>query len=116
MPALILSCSKRRFALVVVALGSLAGNARAVEPTANVVEFYNPGLDHYFLTATPNESASLGPGWIRTGVEWSAWASPFDAPDIAPVCRVNGAATGVPGVVFYTASASECAIALEDPN
>ena len=37
--------------------------------TAEVVEFYNTNLDHYFITADPNEAAgidngSAGPGWI----------------------------------------------------
>ena len=49
-----------------------AGLARAAEPTATAVEFYNTVLGHYFVTAGPGEAAAIdagraGPGWTRTG-------------------------------------------------
>ncbi|MEO8536426.1 MAG: hypothetical protein ABI533_02790, partial [Betaproteobacteria bacterium] len=59
-----------------MALAAQAG-ASAAEPTARVVEFYNPSLDHYFVTAFANETATLDAGtiggWFRTGVEFGAW-------------------------------------------
>jgi uncharacterized delta-60 repeat protein len=43
-----------------------------VEIKTQVVEFYNGLLDHYFVSADPNEAAAIdsgaaGPGWARTG-------------------------------------------------
>ena len=42
------------------------------------VEFYNPSLDHYFLTAEPAEAAMLDagiivPGWTRTGYAFKVY-------------------------------------------
>jgi hypothetical protein len=42
------------------------------EITTPVIEFHNAVLDHYFITADPNEAAAIdsgaaGPGWSRTG-------------------------------------------------
>lgn len=39
------------------------------------IEFYNPSLRHYFITAHPEEAAALDTGnpirgWIRAGVRW----------------------------------------------
>ena len=56
----------------------LAPYAAALEPTAQVVEFYNPRLNHYFITAFPEEAAMLDAGttvqgWTRTGVTFNAW-------------------------------------------
>ena len=73
-----------------------------------VVEFRHPGLDHYFITADPNEIAAVdsgaaGSGWVRTGLS-------FKAGGATAVCRFYGRpyAPG-PNSHFYTASAAECA-------
>jgi hypothetical protein len=61
-------------ALAASALGTVvAHDAAANEPTATVIEFYNASLNHYFITAYPEEAAMLDqgvivPGWTRTGV------------------------------------------------
>ncbi|MBK9607470.1 MAG: hypothetical protein IPO58_13990 [Betaproteobacteria bacterium] len=48
-----------------------------VEIAGTVVEFYNTGLNHYFVTADPNEAAAIdngaaGPGWGRTGLTFKS--------------------------------------------
>ena len=42
--------------------------AAAVEPTAQAIEFYNASLDHYFVTAFPEEAAMLDAGTARQGL------------------------------------------------
>src|SRR5688572_14241704 len=75
-----------------------------------VVEYYSPRLDHYFISAGPDEIALLDRGamgdWRRTGQSFLAWASPTDGPPGAvPVCRFY--ARG-PNSHFYTGSRQEC--------
>ncbi|MBP8295166.1 MAG: hypothetical protein KAX84_03600, partial [Burkholderiales bacterium] len=99
-----------------LALARLLGT----EITSSVVEFYNTGLDHYFVTADPNEAAAIdagaaGPGWNRTGQAWKS-----GGPN--RVCRFYGspdivAATGLrrgPNSHFYTIEAAECAVVKDD--
>ena len=82
---------------------------------AMVVEFYNPALQHYFVTGEPVEAAAIdggaaGPGWQRTG-------KGFGSGGVSLVCRfygntnpnpVTGAIYG-PNSHFYTADPRECA-------
>lgn len=81
----------------------------AVGSAANVVEYYAPQSDHYFITAAPDEIAQLdngGAGWKRTGLGFKAWLHASDAPPAAqPVCRFYS--TGV-NSHFYTGDANEC--------
>ena len=83
--------------------------------STNVVEFYNTILNHYFITADPNEAAAIdlgsaGPGWSRTGQTWKS-----GGPN--RVCRFYGSieinpVTGLrrgPNSHFYTIVAGECA-------
>src|SRR4051812_24809336 len=70
-------------------------NVTAAEPTATVIEYYNATLNHYFMTAYPEEAAMLDfgvlvPGWKRTGVEFHAWTNAGDAAGTVPVCRFFG--------------------------
>ena len=95
--------------------------ASAAEPTANVVEFHNKSLDHYFMTAYADEAAMLDAGnavkgWTRTGVEFKAWAGAPDHPGAVPVCRFFGTPGKGPNSHFYTASADECALVKQNPN
>lgn len=82
---------------------------------AMVVEFYNPALQHYFVTGEPVEAAAIdsgaaGPGWQRTGKS-------FGSGGVSLVCRFYGntnpnPATGAiygPNSHFYTADPHECA-------
>ena len=108
------SARHRGVAFVIALAASLAAfDASALEPTATVIEFYNASLDHYFITAFPEEAAMLDqgvivPGWTRTGATWQAWANAGDDPNALPVCRFYGSPTG-PNSHFYTADPAECA-------
>ena len=95
---------------------NFAGNTGSVTATVSgVVEFYNTGLDHYFITANGPEAASIdaggsGPGWERTG-------NVFKAGGPNPVCRFYGVqAAGGPNSHFYTADADECTQVKLDPG
>lgn len=108
----------RRTALA-AALATLALPALAAEPGAVAVEYFHPGLGHYFMTANPAEmgfvdSGGAGAGWARTGGRFSVWTSPADAPDLAPVCRFYGTPGIGPNSHFYTADAAECAATKAD--
>ena len=55
-----------------------------------VVEFYNPSLDHYFVTWKKDEIAKLDAGteikgWVRTGSAFNAFTKM--QPGTVPVCR-----------------------------
>jgi uncharacterized protein (DUF1800 family) len=92
----------------------------AIEPTATVIEYYNASLNHYFMTAYPDEAALLDagiavPGWTRTGVTWSAWANAGDKPTALPVCRFVGTPNIGPISHFYSADPNECALVKQNP-
>lgn len=78
--------------------------------TIAVVEFYNAGQDHYFITAAPAEISDLDhgvhPGWVRTGLGFNAYAAATTG--ASPVCRFY-----IPPALgdshFYSASPAECA-------
>ena len=83
----------------------------AVSSATQVVEYYSPSRDHYFMSINPDEIAQLDQGrtsdWRRTGQQFKAWLRASDAPPGAvPVCRFF--ALG-PDSHFFTASATECA-------
>ncbi len=64
--------------------------AQAGVQIADVVEFYNAALDHYFVTWLPSEIAALDAGtqirgWVRTGLGFRAYATPEAGS--SPVCR-----------------------------
>jgi hypothetical protein len=77
----------------------------------DVVEFYNPGLDHYFISALALEISALDsgqfPGWFRTGQSFKAYLQPRAG--LSPVCRFY-----IPPPYgdshFYTASQAECGV------
>ena len=97
------------------------GAAWAGEPTANSIEYYNASLNHYFMTAYPEEAAMLDagvvvPGWKRTGTEFAAYASAGDNIDAVPVCRFFGTPGIGPNSHFYTANADECALVKQNPK
>jgi serine protease len=81
-----------------------------VNPQANVIEFYEEKLDHYFIAAGDSEVDLLDAGsqgdWKRTGQSFHAWLRKEDAPPNAePVCRFYAAG---PNSHFYTADPAEC--------
>ena len=108
-------------AVVGAATMALAPYAAAVEPTAQVVEFYNASLNHYFVTAFPEEAAMLDAGtvvkgWARTGVTFNAWRETGEDPSAVAVCRFFGTPNVGPNSHFYTADATECALVKDNPN
>jgi predicted dienelactone hydrolase len=82
-----------------------------------VVEFYNTGLNHFFLTARQSDvdiilAGGAGPGWVMTGQTFKAW---LDMPSdtfvaAAPVCRFYGGYNGGPNSHFFTAIPSDCVL------
>ena len=102
------------------ALMDCVGTAQSLPPEedrglVDVVEFYHPDLDHYFITATEEEASLIdqgaaGPGWVRTGERFNAWSlgGGGDQRKLADVCRFYGSLKPGPNSHFYSASASEC--------
>ncbi len=90
----------------------VAQGAAAATPESQAVEFYNPALQHYFITANAAEALGIdnsdgGPGWTRTGRSFGVWVNPLNAPaGTAGVCRFYS--TGA-NSHFFTASDDECA-------
>jgi hypothetical protein len=76
------------------------------------IEYYNAGLDHYFLTALPDEIVKLDDGtiagWARTGESFGVF--PADQAGSAPVCRFFSAAFAPKSSHFYTPFPQECEI------
>jgi hypothetical protein len=113
---------RKPLAFATAALSVLsAQGAAAIEPTANVIEYYNAPLNHFFITAYPDEAAMLDQGlvvkgWTRTGVTWSAWANAGDSATAVPVCRFFGTPGKGPNSHFYTADANECAVVKQNPG
>jgi uncharacterized delta-60 repeat protein len=77
-----------------------------------VVEYYNAGLDHYFISTNPQETRALDlgqfGGWARTGLSFNALGpTVFMAEDSVPVCRFY-----IPPPFgdshFFSASQAEC--------
>lgn len=98
-----------------------AASTKAGETVIGVVEYYNAGLKHYFITAEPAEIANLDGGafngaWTRTDRGFNAWPLAGKPADAVPVCRffgtdqyrANGTRIG-PNSHFYTADPAECA-------
>ena len=106
-------CFNCGFARAIVA-GSL--KLTMLPPPIAVVEideFYNAGLDHYFITADDAEKRDLDthvhPGWTRTGQSFKAYAAGSSASGtINPVCRYYGNPAAGLDSHFYSASAAEC--------
>ena len=101
---------------------SLVTRYIGVERTGNVIEFYNNILNHYFITADPNEAAAIdagsaGPGWSHTGQTWKSGGPDrvcrfYGSPDINPA---TGSRRG-PNSHFYTIVADECGAVKLDPG
>jgi hypothetical protein len=113
--------TRKGVALAMALLLGGIGGARAAEPTANAIEYYNASLNHYFMTANPVETTILDanvmfPGWQRTGVEFAAYATAGDNPAALPVCRFFGTPGVGPNSHFYTADANECALTRQNPD
>ena len=97
--------------LLAAVFGMLAAPARAEVITA--FEFDNPGLDHYFVTASEVEIRALDngefKGWFRTGGLFGVFTPDSTDPGLTPVCRFYGNPAFGLDSHFYSASPAECA-------
>lgn len=77
------------------------------------VEFHHAGLDHYFVTADPDEITALDSGrfagWLRTGMGFHVVAATDATPTAMPVCRYYGSPAYGLDTHFYSSSLDECA-------
>jgi len=85
--------------------GSIPGEVVAT------IEYYNASLNHFFITAFPDEAAMLDegvqvPGWKRTGYAFKSWKSGTGPGNEA--CRFFGTPGRGPNSHFYTISVAEC--------
>jgi hypothetical protein len=69
---------------------SSSPSASSGAPTVTVVEFYNPTLDHYFISWIQAEIDKLDAGltpsrWVRTGLSFKDYTSP--QPGTSTICR-----------------------------
>lgn len=85
------------------------GGAVEVKSLVTVTEFYQPDLDHYFMTARSEDVALLDSGtfgrWDRTSQRFRAWSTPDAAAGVRPVCRFWAAKNGAH---YFTIDAAEC--------
>jgi hypothetical protein len=85
----------------------------------DTIEYYNAALDHYFITAFPDEAANLDagvpvPGWTRTGYTFHSWKSGTGPGNEA--CRFFGTPGLGPNSHFYTINRAECDIVKANPG
>jgi hypothetical protein len=81
--------------------------------SVDIIEYYNAALDHYFVTAIPDEIAKLDNGtfvgWARTGQTFKAYAvGSSGRTGRRPVCRAYGLPSAGLNTHFYSASPDEC--------
>jgi len=81
------------------------------------IEFYHPGLDHYFVTASPLEIGALTSGqfsgWVPTGYSFPVLAPDHTLAGSTPVCRFYGNPSAGLDSHFYSASPKECGEVLQ---
>ena len=107
--------------VVLAAIVLVARVPAATAQPATVVEYYNAGLDHFFVSSLAADIEALDsgrfPGWARTGQAFGAAAGAV--PGLDPVCRFY-----IPPAKgdshFFSAAADECQAVLDktatDPN
>src|SRR5207248_683788 len=92
---------------------SLGSGATTMPPSAQVVEYYNAELDHYFMTADTTEMGKLDSGetrgWGRTGFAFSTFASTPTNITLGQVCRFYGRPEAGLDSHFYSGANDECA-------
>jgi len=83
------------------------------DPTtmAEVIEFYHPQLDHYFITQDQAEISDLDrgvhPGWVRTGLSFLAYTPDNSDSRGSATCRWYASSADVDRH-FFSASWNEC--------
>jgi predicted dienelactone hydrolase len=93
-----------------------AGGGGAAE-IVDTIEYYAPSLNHYFITAFPDEAAALDAGiiagWMRTGFSFHSWKTGTGPGNEA--CRFFGTPGVGPTSHFYTISVAECDVVRANP-
>lgn len=107
--------------LAMTTIGGFGVAAAPAPPAVDVIEFFNAALDHYFLTAVAEEAAAIdagkvGPGWVRTGFTFRAYAVETQADGTLPACRFFGTPGQGPDAHFFTSDAAECALVRANPR
>jgi dienelactone hydrolase len=95
------------------------GGGGGVGEVVDTIEYYNTSLDHYFITAFPDEAADLDAGgqvqgWTRTGFRFPTWKVGTGPGNDA--CRFFGTEGRGPNSHFYTISAAECEKVRSNPD
>lgn len=116
-------CDKGGAMMMMLLLSAIFGIIVAGYAQAAVVEYFNPDLNNYFITADPVEQAFVDTGAVG---RWQRTGNTFATGGPNQVCRFGGnsnvnPATGTfygPNSHFYTADPAECAglKALFTPN
>jgi len=83
----------RRVLTSIAAIGAaLFTTSGFAATTVQVVEYYNAGQDHYFISSLPADIHALDTGvfkgWARTGRTFEAWPEPTGT--ASAVCRSSG--------------------------
>ncbi len=89
-------------------------------PQLTAVEYYNPRLDRYFVTADPGEQAVtdeeawlLESGWQRSGKSFGVWHADAVVPGTAIACRFAADPIIPPRSFYDTMNETECASLLQ---
>jgi hypothetical protein len=102
------SLSLLKFALLLLFVAAVP----AAAGTLVAVEYYNATLDHYFVTAAPDEIAKLDRGefvgWQRTQQSFNVFDPATPVAGASAVCRFYGKPSAGLDSHFYSASAAEC--------
>ena len=103
---------RRLFQLALTAILLVGATLPARAAIVSAIEYYEPALDHYFVTAIPAEIAALDggqfPGWVRTGLSFNVLAAGSAVIGSSPVCRFYGSPSAGLDSHFYSASILEC--------
>ncbi|MBK7469702.1 MAG: hypothetical protein IPI73_02740 [Betaproteobacteria bacterium] len=88
--------------------------AGPVPAVARAVEYFHPGLSHYFMTADATEIGALDSGrlvgWQRTGMSFNVVDATANTSGMASaVCRYYGSPAYGLDTHFYSSSPDECA-------
>lgn len=99
-------------AAVKAARSASSGDDTPPAGSVTVVEFYNPSLRHYFVTANPDEIRKLDDGtfrgWTRTGQRFYVRPAGSATSGTSPVCRFYGKPEAGLDSHFYSPFGSEC--------
>src|SRR5438874_2455791 len=101
-------------ALVLLALGTgLAAISHVAQATTTAaIEYYDSGLNHYFITAGQDEIVGLNSGrffgWIPTGLSIPVLSPDATNAGSTPVCRFYGNPDAGLDSHFYSADPVEC--------